>query len=584
MHSDPFDSSSPHRASPAQVAGVRRIGWACLCLVLGLGAFRHASLERFAIVWDDALFFKRVAYNILHHGFAGWNQLDGPVFVNTSQLFQGIALGLLWLFPGHYDAAVTFWGALAIGACFPLLAAAAQANAPGVLLLFCLLQAPPVLLSLETGMETPTVLLVFALLSWRLSQQRAEPSSFELVLFQLVIYALRPDAILLSLGCVVALQLLQRRYWQALGLVGASVLGVALESLAFRAYYGTAFPLSMFLKLSPLSVYDSDYLSLDLVNKLKNLAQIALLLLPLAPLIAARRDRLNVSLCAAGSFFIAFHALTTYEIAAYHARFYAPALPFFFLAALRGVESAYRKGWAQRLLVFGLLAGVLVLVLYFPNGIENARRAQASRVTLFEYARYFVGVPLLALWMLGGRGSGRAPAAWAIPVLVGGLAALQALSVFPRSSQIASDDISNTQTVESHTADVGIDVIQRCFLQPLQIVHSEIGLPGVMFPEWRVIDVTGLANPSIVEQRFDFEALCRRDRPEFVFRPHPTHRALNLSIDQSPCVAENYVLAPLPRKSSCPLLVRKDLLQRYLDCGRLRAGEAAPAHGRADRG
>src|SRR6185436_19792482 len=122
-----------------------------------------------------------------------------------------------------------------------------------------------------------------------------------------------------------------------------------------------------------------------------------------------------------------------------------------------------------------------------------------------------------------------APAAWAIPMLVAGLAALQALSVFPRSSQIASDDVSNTRTVESHAADVGIDVIQRCFLQPLQIVHSEIGLPGVMFPEWRVIDVTGLANPSIVEQRFDFEALCRHDRPEFVFRPHPTHRALNLS-------------------------------------------------------
>jgi hypothetical protein len=88
-----------------------------------------------------------------------------------------------------------------------------------------------------------------------------------------------------------------------------------------------------------------------------------------------------------------------------------------------------------------------------------------------------------------------------------------------------------------------------------------------MFPESRVIDLTGLANPSIVEQRFDLEALCQKDRPEFLFRPHQTHRALNRSIDQSPCVAENYALAPLPRKSVCPLLVRKDLLPRYLACG-----------------
>lgn len=549
------------------------MAWGCLCVVLGLGAFRHASLERFAIVWDDALFFKRVAYNILHHGLAGWNPSDGPVFVNTSQLFQAIAVGLLWLFPSHYAVAVTFWGALAIGACFPLLASAARIQAPGVLLLFCLLQAPPVLLSLETGMETPTVLFVFALFCWRISRRQPEPSGVELVLFQLVIYVLRPDAILLSLGCVVALRLLQQRYAQALHLLGWSLLGVALESLAFRAYYGTAFPLSMFLKLLPLSVYDSEYLSMDRANKLKNLAQMALLLLPLGPLIAARRDRLNASLCAAGALFITFQALTTYEIAAYHARFYAPALPFFFLAALRGVESARHKGWEKLLFAFGLLAALLVVVLYFPNGIENAGRARASRVTLFEYARYFLGVPLLALsWQLA-RASNRAPADWAIPALVSGLAALEALSVFPSVRQLTSDDVSNARTVESHTADVGIDVIRRCFPEPLQIVHSEIGLPGVMFPESRVIDLTGLANLSIVERRFDFDALCRQERPEFVFRPHPSHRALNRSIDQSPCVAENYSLAPLPRKSACPLLVRNDLLPRYLDCSATRAAK-----------
>src|SRR3569832_1589306 len=142
--------------------------WPCLLVWLAFAltvfslALRHVSPEHIALFWDDALFFKRVSYNILHHGFAGWNQADGPVFVNTSQLFQLVATVLLGLFPGSYNAAVTFWGAVALSASFPLLMAATRASLPGALLLFCLLQAPPVLLSLTTGMETPTVTLVLA--------------------------------------------------------------------------------------------------------------------------------------------------------------------------------------------------------------------------------------------------------------------------------------------------------------------------------------------------------------------------------------------------------------------------------------
>src|SRR5262245_12945424 len=81
------------------------IGLLLAALVLAL---RQVAPDRFARFWDDALFFRRVAYNTLHHGTAAWNPADGPVFINTSQLFQLVGTGLLAIFPQHYNAAVIF--------------------------------------------------------------------------------------------------------------------------------------------------------------------------------------------------------------------------------------------------------------------------------------------------------------------------------------------------------------------------------------------------------------------------------------------------------------------------------------------
>jgi hypothetical protein len=537
------------------------------------------------VLWDDALFFQRVAYNVIQHGFAGWNQSDGPVFVNTSQLFQLFATGLYWLFPHHYGAAVAFWGALALSACLPLLAMASRAPPLGVVLLFCLLAAPPMLLSITTGMETPTALLVLAVFTWvALGERALERRAASLVALTVAVYTVRPDAVLLSLGLVVGLGVGRISPRRLLAIALASLLAIALVSLGFRAYYGTLFPLSTFLKVSPLSSYDSAYLSLDRTNKLKNLTQIGWLLLPLVPLLRARRDRENLALCAASLAFIAFHALTTYEIAAYHARFYAPLLVFVFAAALRGTERL-GPAHARALLAWGAAAVVLLAVLYFPNGIENTQRTSAATVTLLDYARYALGVPLLGVALLYRRGQSRTASpppptirseARSAALLLALLTALETLCGWPRVWGITSDEASHASVMQSQQAVVGLDVIQRCFPEPFQLTHSEIGLPGVVFPESRIIDLTGLANPSIVGHRFDFDAMCRRDRPEFVYRPHPTHRALNQTLDQSRCLAEDYVSVPQARKSSCPLLVRKDLVARYLGCEA--ANGVAPPH------
>jgi hypothetical protein len=561
-------------------------------------ALSHVSAQHFALFWDDALFFKRVAYNIIHHGFAGWNQVDGPVFVNTSQLFQALASVVLVLFPDHYNAAIVFWGALALTLSLWVLARATKTDAVGAFLLLCLLQAPPLFLSMTTGMETPLVILVLA--AFLLELLRGDAARPRLALgvgLQLAVYLTRPDAILMSFAAAVGLEVVLGRWKNALHVALWTGAGILVVTLALYAYYGTPLPLSTFLKVSPVSIYDQAYLSMGLTNKLVNLSQLGVLALPLVPIILIGWDRTNLVLFASAALFVGFHALTTYEIAAYHARFYAPCLPFLFAAALRGLPRVNTPLRQLLLLGWGVLSGAVFAHAYERNWIETERGYGPDVVSFEEYARYLVAVPAVALFLLlpaffsaatrrvrrpenepeAEGAAQREPVPgrterW-LRVLVPTaaslcLGAVQTSRTLPAEIGVVSDEVSNMRTIRSHTADVNIDVIRRCFEEPLTLTHSEIGLPGVLFMESKIIDFTGLANPKVVNGTFDFETTCESERPEFIYRPHYTHKALNETLDQSPCLSAGYTRVKLPRRSSCPLHVRNDLLAHYLACQR----------------
>lgn len=520
----------------------------------------HVGPERFAKFWDDALFFRRVAHNLVHHGFAGWNVADGPVFVNTSQLFQLVSVPVLWLFPQHYNAAIVVLGALATAGAWALLFRATGALSVGAVALFCWMQAPPVILAVATGMETPVVLL--AMSSVLLVLLRRAPSSTTLnwaIGLQLLAYLARPDALILSF--VFALGLCRTGRECARFVLGTAVV-LGLTSAGFYAYYGTPVPLATFLKLGPFSVYDAHYLSLGVPDKLKNLAQLGLLVLPLLPLFVARFDRVNRALLAAAAAFVAFQAFFTTEIAGYHARFYAPCLPFVFAAALRALPDATLAVHRRRLLVTAAFAFALFVFAFERGIIENEHGYGPDIVELSTYVLYFAGTPLAALGL--GRAGVRQPFESAL--VVGALAMYRVVSWWPTTFGVVTDAVSDRKTVDSHRADVGIDVIQRCFPEPIRLMHSEIGLPSVMFPESHVFDFTGLSDPRVLEGAFDFEAICREERPEFVFRPHWTHERLNRMLDASACLRTQYEEVPLARPSSCPLYVRSDLVPRYLAC------------------
>lgn len=548
------DASSTPLASTSSRLGYLPGG--CIALIAFVWAFRQSSPWHAGRFWDDALFFRRVAYNIVHHGVAAWNVSDGPVFMNTSQLFQLIGVGLFAAFPSYYNAATIFWSALCISLSWWLLWREMGAGLVTGFLAFTLLSAPSIFFTIGTGMETSTVLLIIC--ASCLASLRSAPLPLSIAL-QIAVYLARPDAAILSLIAGAGLLVVRAKLRDAAVLTLGTVLGVGLLSLAFLAYYGTPVPLAAYLKITPLSVYDQPYLDLDSGVKIENLTLTAVTFAVMAPLIACRLDRINLVLCAAGMAFIAYHGLTTNEIMGYHARFYAPALPVFVLASLRGLDAVRSTPMKWLVLVSGAAAAGLMALAFGRHWIETGI---GKTGTLHQYITYAAATPLVGLLLLL---STRVQKIAAVALALG-LTAFQVRSIAPQRFELESDAASDFGVYSINSGQVGIEVIKACFPEPLQLMHSELGIPGALFPESRVLDYTGLANPAVAKGTFDFEQVCSKDQPEFIFRPHTTHVRLNRELDSSECLAKNYTRAPLRRRSSCPLYIRNDLVAQYKSC------------------
>ncbi|HEU4535378.1 MAG TPA: hypothetical protein VFS00_14720, partial [Polyangiaceae bacterium] len=97
------------------------------------------------------------------------------------------------------------------------------------------------------------------------------------------------------------------------------------------------------------------------------------------------------------------------------------------------------------------------------------------------------------------------------------------------------------------------------------IYHSEIGLPGMIFPDADIIDFAGLMHADVARGGFDVEGRCAKDRPEAIFLPHPGYVALRRRVEASECLRGYQRVV---RKASCPLYVRSDLADAFRRCAR----------------
>ena len=481
-------------------------------------------------LWDDALFFQRIGRNIVHHGVAAWNVADGPVHGSTSQLFQMVAAAVVAIAPHHYHLAVKILLGAALVCLLIVLGRAlphdrdtpreeGDQSWARLAVLLCGLCAPTAQLLIASGMETLVAMLVLAVFLLVLLRVRARAFGSrpaELAAFtgaQVLVYLARPDMVIVTfLVAAIALYepskgpLGQRRLLELLALSLAAI--AALLGL-LRLYYGTAFPLSFYLKSRALTPYDEHYLSLGVPGEQRQLLTWLAFTGPFAYVALFRPRQLTIALLAGAAAFVAYHHVSTVAIMGYHTRFLLPAtVPVLLAAALAWPSFVRRRPWWKGL---PILVGLPWLL------IEGTRRLwiEGWKTDFYlgwlppEHALAFA-IPTLLLFLSPLLGRLRGYACETLVPLAAMAAAWHATQATPPPSDL-SDEAAVWRIAPRMAAMTGIDVVRRCVREPTHIYHSELGVPGVLFPESKITDLSGLMNPRLVFERSSFDEYCLAD-------------------------------------------------------------------------
>lgn len=504
--------------------------------------------------YDDAFFFVRFARNLLEHGVYAWNPSEGPVHGNTSQLFQVAVTGVHALAGAH-----TVWGTrLLLGACL-VLAATVHGRRWGWETGALAFAGPVALATVLSGMETGLVLALGAGFVALLHNEDTLPRPAKqagAVVLAILLFAARPDTALLTLS--------------SLGLWGWGAGRLRLRGLApavlallgmlallglYRWAYGTALPLSFYLKSGLTQVYDAGFLAKSRASKLRHFALFVVACAPLGVLIAKRPARAWRVALPAG-LFVAYHLAFTVDVMGLFARFFAPSLPW--LAAAAALNLSQHKAGARRAWVgvgWGLFGGGIVAAVLL-GWLPEDRGWAIGRVHWAVYA---------AAWAAGGLLLWPGPPAAALRGV--GILALAGVATWVSAHdgrwrlQAAPSDRDLARGLISETTSWrGLEQLEHCLGPQIHLYHSEIGVPGVWMPEARISDLGGLMNPALALEGVDVDALCLQEQPEAVFLPHRNYAALNAALSEGACL-QGYTR--VVKRGSSPLFIRSDLLQQY---------------------
>jgi hypothetical protein len=570
------------REAPRTVAGICVAAFAG---IVGLYTFNALSHD----VWDDALFFERFGVNIVEHHVAAWNVDEGPVYGNTSQLFQFLAAAVVAVAPNHYHFGIKLVLGLSLFIAFVisgvvvrqllrLEAGAGDAGPPALLL--CGFAAPTMLLMIASGMDTLPAICVLALFFAIVGRVYAEgfhsriAESASFTGAQVLIYLARPDLIAITIP-VSAIVLWkpdrkgQRRFATLLGL---SFGGILIAIAILRGYYGTALPLSFYVKSRLLSPYDQDYQLLGVAGERRQLMTWLVFTGVFAYIALFRLRRWSFALLGGAAAFVAYHAVSTIGIMGYHTRFFLPAsLPIILAAAAAWRKFSTGKIWWK---IVPILAGYPLLLIF----AYQVRRIEAWDVDFYLgwlEPRYYAAFTLPTLTLVAAPLFGRlrtSVCAALVPLLT---IAAAAWAVPPHSPDAIDDQTLMRRMALHSSAFTGLYTVKRCVQEPTHLYHSELGLPGVLFPRSRITDLTGLMNPQLVFERAAFDDYCLEDPPEVLFLPHWTHLRLNAEIEAGQCIQQYTRPHGIPPSSST-LYIRRDLVADFDRCQlRLEDGRAA---------
>lgn len=507
------------------------------------------------IPYDDAYFFKRFARNFSEHGTLSWNVADGPVHGLTSQLYGAVSLVLRGLAPQHFVVAGKLFAACCLVGCVWRLADKGHRVA-GFALLSLTFAGPLVSTTLHTGMETALTLLVLSAALSSFVAQAEQPRAREelrAAAWCLLVYLCRPDAALIAAGTFVLL----RRGTPLIrfSLLLACLLGAWL--VLCKLYYGTALPLPFYAKTLGQSPYGSALRRLGAADKRLHFASWVAFAAPLLALSRPRESRVARALCGAGAVFVLYHLLLTNEIMGYRARFYVPALVPFGLAALHSLAQLDHQTTRRKLAWLGGGAGVLAAgyaLQLLPSRADGALEGLRASA--------YVTPAALAACACFERELTSHFRRFHLAAVAGLALALSIAAHPPRRSAVLNDDQFLTRSIASVTTTRGLFDVARCL--PLHnLYHSEIGVPGLVLPGVRIVDLAGLMSEELALEHPPFDAYCSRDRPEALYLPHKTYAEQNREIAASRCLRD---YTRVISQSSSPLYVRNDLASRFRSC------------------
>ena len=507
---------------------------------VGAVAIRLAHYGYFGdSIMDDAFFFVRYGDNFLDTGVFAWNRGEGPVYGNTSQFYQLLVTLMHWLTQRNViltPSLAAALGALAYLVALPWTYVVSRPQLEPRLrflvaaFLVCLIAFDGQLfLLLGTGMETTwamTLVTLSLLATFRV--QNGNPGRSAVVSNAAAIalvYAVRPDAVLLALAAPAGLVVFSRtREMRLAGLqicLIAAALILAILGLCWL-YYGDAVPLAFIAKSIPLTALPPEGRNEVLGSSWGHLwdtlqwhmpeTVLGLIALALFPRLSPALRGAALGMLA----FVLYHGFFVLPIMGYFGRFFAPMLPVLSLLALQSIEIVFRRSAIADGFRGATVTGILLLaglgLLTAHKVVPTAVRVAASHLPALNSDP-------------------------AINTKEGALAHVAHHFPFFRGRMV--------QMVQA----LGDDC---------SIAATEDGLLSAYARLNRIVDYSGLHDRVIVREGFSAERLLLVSRPDVLTMPPSWYDEWSRALMAHPALARDYVLEPAFFEKGYPIAFRRD--------------------------
>jgi hypothetical protein len=467
-------------------------------LVVALAAYAVRQLSmafKVPLIFDDSYMFYRYAMNIRHGLGMSWN-LDGVHTYGETSLLWGVVILLLTYLPLSIPHLLIFgsW-VCGAGAVFAMAWAVAQ-NAQSGLMKSTWRVLPMVAIPLAispiyvanslTGMETMLAAMLLSIfVGLALSWESGHLQPHWLSLAAIALFLTRPESALPVLLLPFLMVLFGRGSKRGfLIFAGLLFIGILLDLLVCKIYFGTPLPLSFYMKSG--HAYEGYHRTLHpLSNALEMFANCGLFLAVI--LMWTRRSEWKMVLSFLIPMLLTFAYLCTVtQIMGWKARYYVPYFAFFVVPALLLVdkrvedsEKGRANAWSgNTALALGCGAISLVFIVPAVRGPGVIGLLEAADMSLER--RPYVYDPV----------------------------SIEMAARKPLPRKVWFDNIHGLG-----------DVLLAPLPSGATIAASEVGYLGAADLHGNVIDIAGLNDNQIALHGFNMDALLKR-APDIIWMPH----------------------------------------------------------------